>query len=69
VPPKAGPKRRFRSAEGGSEAAGEATDLIAFAFALIFFLQIPPKNRMSSPKTTQIPQKTGVRLGILVMPN
>ena len=38
---------------GDSEAEGEATDLIAFVFALIFFLQIQPKNRMSSPKTTQ----------------
>jgi hypothetical protein len=31
---------------------GEATDFIAFVFALIFFLHFQPKNRMSSPKTT-----------------
>jgi hypothetical protein len=30
---------------------GEATDLIAFAFAFIFFLRFQPKNRMSSPRT------------------
>jgi hypothetical protein len=52
-----------------SEAAGEATDLIAFVFALNFFLQIQPKNRMSSPKTTQATQKTRVSVGILVIPN
>jgi hypothetical protein len=50
VPQKAAPKRRFRSAEGRSEAAGEATDLIAFAFALVFFLQFRPKIACQAPK-------------------
>jgi hypothetical protein len=30
----------------------EAADLIAFVFALKFFLHFQPKNRMSSPKAT-----------------
>ncbi len=30
---------------------GEATDLIAFAFAVNFLLPFPPKKRMSSPNT------------------
>jgi hypothetical protein len=42
----------YHSAEGRSEAAGEATDSIAFALAVVFFLHFQPKNRVSSPKTT-----------------
>jgi hypothetical protein len=36
-------ERRYRSAEGMSEAAGEAIDLIAFVFALVFFFKFSPK--------------------------
>jgi hypothetical protein len=32
---------------------GEATESIAFARPLTFFIGFQPKNRMSSPKTTQ----------------
>jgi len=39
--------------EAGAKPEGrEATDLIAFVFAVYFFLQKQPKNRVSSPKTT-----------------
>src|SRR6266550_6486365 len=31
---------------------GEVTESIAFAFVFIFLSRFPPKNRMSSPKTT-----------------
>jgi hypothetical protein len=52
-----------------SEAAGGATDLVTFVSALVFFLQIQPKNHMSSPKTTQTIKNTRLTLGILVIPN
>jgi hypothetical protein len=47
-------KRRYRSAEGSSEARkGEATDYCLCFFVLtataIIFLRFPPKKRMSSP--------------------
>jgi hypothetical protein len=52
------PGRKTRTAlpwaasNGRSEAAGEATDLIAFAIAVVFILHFQPKNHMSSPKST-----------------
>jgi hypothetical protein len=38
--------------KAGAKPKRETTDLIAFACAFIFFLQIQPKNRMSSPQPT-----------------
>jgi hypothetical protein len=60
--PKQPGQRPYRSAEGPERSPkGEATDLLplllplffAFVFAVAFiFPRFPPKNRMSSPKTT-----------------
>jgi hypothetical protein len=51
--------QRSRWAEGlplcrmaGAKPEGQATDSVAFASSFFFFSHFPPKNRMSTPKTT-----------------
>jgi hypothetical protein len=46
-------RRRYRSAEGWSEAVGKATDLIAFVFAVFFFCVFSPKIACQAPKPSK----------------
>jgi hypothetical protein len=51
MPQNATPKGVTALPNAGATPKGEATDLIGFVFAVIFFLHFPPRNRVSSPKT------------------
>jgi hypothetical protein len=53
----------------GAEPKGEATDSMAFALSFYFFLRFLPKNRMSSPETTQTLTLQQHPRGILVSLN
>jgi hypothetical protein len=48
---------------------GEATDSIAVAVAVVFFRRFSPKNCMSSPKTTQLSETEGNRVGMIPLSN
>jgi len=48
---------------------GEATDSTAFAVACFYFSRFWPKNRMSSPETTQLFQTKQHPVGMLVTLN
>jgi len=66
---KTGPTSASAPVEGRERSrTAKPTALIAFAFALSFFLQNAAQKIGFKPKTTQSPQRTRVILGILVMP-
>jgi hypothetical protein len=48
---KPGRETRPTLPKAGANPAGKATDLIAFAVAVVFILRFQPKNHVSSPKT------------------